>query len=223
MFGETVKQLDGLHRIEPGILDQTRIIVGGKTATKGGHFSPAARPPKPRRKRGGDRDEYVARMREWRDAAPIPEIRINDSDYGEQLVTFLHEFGHRIDYRSTSGSTVKFYTSTDRVAQSVADRYSSKAVSAFQSAARESTPLVRASSNFSGQPGFVQYFQSPHEVWARAYSQWAANKLGGAHRAALEATQKQARNGVPLYQWTDEEFKKIAPLVEGVLRERGLM
>lgn len=209
-FGPIAAQLDDLHRIEPGVLPPARVVTGKATA-KGGHFTPGKRSPKPARRAGMDRDTYLRKMQAWRDETPMPEIRVNDRGDGTEILSFLHEFGHRADYHSHR-FTVSFHSG----------RGGSAAVDAFMEAARRSTPIVDAYKNW-GDFGFVQYYRSPHEIWARAYSQWAANMLGGEARLALEASRAASKGKNALYQWTDDEFAELAPLVEGVLRERGLM
>ena len=68
---------------------------------------------------------------------------------------------------------------------------------------------------------YYSYATSPEEVWARVYSQWSAATLDTEEsRAAITASQAILRGA---YQWSDEDMTKLGPLVENVLRERGLM
>lgn len=213
-FEPTMRKLDELHRIEPGQLPETQIIKGGKSDYKGGHFSPGNRPPKPKRNRAESFDTHMAKLREWSTSDLVPEIRINDRGDGQQLLTLLHEFGHRLDYVGGPVEQLTFVTKNTRYYS----QRTSDAVRRFFEATRATPTISDAYTRFR-KLDYVRYFESPHEQWARAYSQWAANRLGGEYRAALES----ALNEPVLYQWTDEEFELIAPLVEDILRERGLL
>lgn len=64
----------------------------------------------------------------------------------------------------------------------------------------------------------AKILEETEPIRARAYSQWAAEQLGGAELDALNAWR-----ATPGLQWTDEEFAVIRPLVEDVLRARGYL
>lgn len=211
-FGPTFDALAELHGVKMDGMPTTIVRVGGKAKYKGGHFSPGNRGPKPKRLRGKPMEQYVAEMRAWRDSPLVPEIVISDRGDGTELFSLLHEFGHRIDFvPGPAGREAFGYLRNER---RLGD-----AVNAFQTAAKASTPIVDAYKNWQDF-GFVEYFRSPHEVWARAYSQWAARELGGPWQEAFEASQRAHAT----YQWPTEEFDRdIAPLVEGVLREWGMI
>lgn len=213
-YEPTMRALDELHSVPTGVLPPTNIKAGGAATAKGGHFTPASRGPKPRRKRGAPYSEYVQQMADYRAQPLTPEIQINDRKDGTQLLTLLHEYGHRIDYKggergvSVLGGVSGYHS-----------QGGSAAVAAFQEAAK-ATPTISEALTRYRDFGYVQYYRSPHEVWARAYSQWAANQLGGAHRAALDASLSGKYGN---YQWPDDEFETLAPFVEAVLRERGMI
>lgn len=217
LFGPTIDKLDKIHRVEPGQLPPTQVVAGGKADRKGGHFTPAHRPPQPRRDRTRPLEEHMARLRAWRDAPQLPEIRVNDRGDGGSLISLLHEFGHRLDYiagpdinRIPRDSARWFYSKVSE---------QSPAMKALLEALNSSPTISEARQRFHWDTAYIGYFKSNHEMWARAYSQWAANTLGGPERAALEAI--QASN--PYQQWPDDEFESIMQLITAVLRERGLM
>lgn len=215
-FESTVAKLDALHRIDPDILPATKVVKGGKTSRLGGHFSPADRGPKPKRKAGEARGEYDARRKAWATGPALPEIQVNNRGDGTDLMSFMHEFGHRTDFTGDVQGILSGRISQDRrnMYYSAGD---SPAVRAFQAAAAQTDPIANVFAHYRDFE-YARYVKSEHEVWARAYSQWTANKFGGPELEALNVQRKIS----PHYQWTDDEFATLAPFLEGVLRERGL-
>lgn len=223
----TLERIGRLHGVVNDGFPPTALVLGSnKGGGKGGHFSPAKRPPKPRRGRDESYADTTRRIMEWRNLPAQPQIRVNTrSDIpGEESFMFLHEFGHRIDC-VPAGESATYAAPTSSVP---ATKFASKtgysdnpeAAEAFEdflAAARTTPNIADAGRNFARQPGFASYHRSVHEVWARAYSQWAANRLGGDIRAALEVWQD---DGVV---WPDDEFEDLAPHVENVLRATGMM
>jgi peptidoglycan hydrolase-like protein with peptidoglycan-binding domain len=157
----------------------------------------------------------------------------------------MHEFGHRTDFIGDIDAHME-----GRIKLSTRTSYYSAgdtpAVRAFQQAAKETSTIADANTNYRDSK-YIQYFRAEHEVWARAYSQWTAEQLGGPELEALRAQQRassrtvggkvnwvQDEKGVwikegggvqtkSIYQWPDDEFSKLGPMIEGVLRERGLL
>lgn len=210
-FRGVAEQLGELHGAPVDNLPST-VITTGSASYKGGHFAPAKRFKRPRRKRGESTQEWIDRVNAARAAHPkTMEIRVNDRKDGTELVSFLHEFGHRIDYTDSR------YFLADAAAQTGDDAITAAYLD-FLTTARDTPTIADAYAHFR-DPSYVGYFRDPKELWARAYSQWAANELGGDARKALEAS--WARN--PHFQWSDEEFAVLAPKVEGILRARGLL
>lgn len=216
-FAPWIDQLDELHGVaDDGYApDGVAVRFGGKTTSKGGHFAPLGenvrRPP---RKRGETRDEWLDRYRAKAEAAKGPKILVNDRGDGTGLLSFLHEYGHRVDYDADRGG-MNFHSATARPGTELGDAFGS-----FLSAATDSDHFRESASRATRSGlGYASYFRSPEEVWARAYSQWAAQKLGGDASAALDAMLD--RN--PYYQWPRDHFEaEIAPQLEAVLRARGL-
>lgn len=216
-FEATVAKLDALVRVDPDALPITKVIKGGKTSRLGGHFSPADRGPKPRRAKGEDYASFTARRREWANGPTLPEIQVNNRGDGTELMSFMHEFGHRTDFVGDVEGLL-----SGRISQTPEAMYysarNSPAARAFQEAAAKTDPIANVFTH-NRDFAYARYVKSEHEVWARAYSQWTANKFGGPELEALNATRKRQA----FYQWTDDEFETLGPLVEGVLRERGLL
>lgn len=212
-LGPTMDRLAELHGVPTNTLPPTKVRLGGKSQFKGGHFRYGQpKISKPRRVRGQSLDDYLVRLRAYnaeklaRRSEFETEILILDRGDTTGLLSFLHEFGHRLDFERGLGFKTRNATA------------SATAIVDFLNAARLSPTIANATRNYADQ-AFVRYFRDPIEVWARAYSQWAALKLGGPELAALRAAQAAHAN----YQWSDSEFDTLSPLVEGVLRSWGMI
>lgn len=212
-FGPTFDELAKLHGVRPDRMPRTNIVKGGKSTRKGGHFTPGAKrmakPRRPTRARYGspEWEAYMDKVRAYNADPLTPEILILDRGDGTGLNSLLHEFGHRMDFTPNSqGPTYhgQFWTEG-----------TSTAAAQFRLAVAPTKAIQGAREAFRYDTSFLRYFLSTREVWARAYSQWAANQLGGPWREALVAM--QTRN--PHYQWSDDDFVEVGKAVEAVLRE----
>lgn len=215
-LGSTLDKLGRLHGAPVDGLDPVHVVLGGKTDLKGGHFSPAMREAKPRRTKTKTREQYQAEYAAWMRSKPRPEIRVNANS--RELFSFIHEFGHRIDFQPTGWreNAAGNRALTGGIYHS---RSNLPGWADFHASVRATATYKDAYTNFRGQIAYVSYWRSDEEVWARAYSQWAANRLGGAELESFRAM----RASSPNFQWTDEEFATIAPHVEAILRVRGLL
>lgn len=212
IFGDTVERLANLHGGPVDSMDPVRVIRGGKTQNSGGYFAPEGkRPPKPRRLKGKSSDQYRAEYRAWLDDKSwrTPEIRINNRGTGDDLFAFLHEMGHRFDFMPRSGELPRGGWRSLKAGPEMDD---------LMAAIRDSDTYKDAYKNYRSID-YVNYYRSPEESWARAYSQWAAKQLGGPE---LDAFQGLVAND-PHFQWAEAEFDRLAPLVEKVLRAQGLI
>lgn len=217
---ETIEAVGRLHGIRPSGFAKTALVLGSnKGGGKGGHWSPAMpEGPKPRQGRTEGYYEFRQRLHAWKTGPRRPEIRINTRSGipGEEQFFMLHELGHRMDCEPppTISDHAPYHSKTGY--QHLGPE-AAAAWQEFKDAAAETSNIKDAYSLFRGSRAFVGYHRSVHEVWARAYCQWACNQIGGDARKALEAS--QATNN----QWSDEEFEQLAPLVEKVLRTTGAM
>tara|TARA_Y100000310_G_scaffold49911_1_gene46088 strand:+ start:131 stop:997 length:867 start_codon:yes stop_codon:yes gene_type:complete len=164
-------------------------------------------------------------------------------DIGDIQNALGHEWGHRLDYVEDA-TNPRVHISRMREAASEAKTsrgwqppeytpaFSTE--QAFLEAAAESdavATLLRVGGQIS--PKWVEYATSPHELWARAFSQWMATTNGTPQMAAamaesigLPAVDVLTNTATQWYgfQWRADEFaEKIAPLVEQVLRKWGLL
>lgn len=214
----------------------TELVWRNQQGTKGGHFSPAARATgKPRRKKGESYADHAARVRAWRTEPLRPEIHAyrGGNHDAAGLSNLLHEFGHRVDAlggdKFVSHGAGRVLLADNRGVPRPDDATPTEvAVAEFLQAAN-GTDAVRT---FYGEKGLTadyrRYLRETHELWARAYAQYWANRLGAgpdASRAGRHALAgfRACRDAEPYFAWTDEEFEVIAPHVENVLRTRGLL
>lgn len=214
------------------------IVMGGKSTNLGGKYSPRTRDAtKPKRpsmsKYRGDPDgyaqaraEYNARVAAYNASPLISRISLNKRGTNwaeEHPLTLTHELGHHLDLRGTGGSRMTAARQRLSQAGQIGDKVDLSKITdpeeLFIAVCRQSDAYRKLGE--SGSPKWTAYARDPVELWARAYSQWAMNTLGDeASIAALRRYQGTKTDG---YHWTDEEFRTIAPLVEGVLRKWQLM
>ena len=127
-------------------------------------------------------------------------VDISVSTHGDHpRMTFAHEFAHLLDH-------VHGLSKSRKLAEGF-----------VRSGARERLVKERAAGR--GTAAYLAYLLQPREVWARAYSQWAAVRLGG--EIAEELAKDVASSGT--VQWLDGEFDEMARAVEEVLKEAGLL
>lgn len=157
--------------------------------------------------------------------------------------TALHELGHWLDHQELSdgpGFATAGAGVTPEMREFVSVAYRSAAMRQLSSL--YDADRVRLGSGASARTvevgpeskqkirKYVDYLQDPVEIWARAFSQWAAKRSGD--RTAIREIDDQVfedRNpsNTMLYeswtQWDDDDFAPIAEAVEAVLRTRGLI
>lgn len=211
------------------LLPRVTWATGGKS--KGGHFTPAAKPPKPRRPPRGASDDartrYAQRVDEWAAAPVQPEIRVisrKDAPPGAYNVSLWHEMGHWQDFDPSTGNYVSRIAEGVTQGRQFAPDHLADEVTAmrrFLDAAYDTDAVHRVATRYGRQ--FGNYAASPHELWARAYSQWVAeNVTDDALRDAGNSGVDYLRSITPGYQWERHEFATLGPLVEAVLRARGV-
>lgn len=216
------RALDALHSFPDDLGPSVTVKVGSPTDRKGGHFAPNGKRPTVRRKPGEDYATFrLRRIGVVAESVGKAEIRINPNRNPEQDhsgIAFLHEFGHRTDY--TYGPGGDYYHSS---ARGYLDQAEKDAWVRFLDAATNS-PYFDDAKQQALRSGidYRRYFTDPKEVWARAYSQWAAGKLGADFPELLVQLDRM-RGGGHYYQWPDEAFGPVAAAIENVLRVRGLL
>lgn len=154
-------------------------------------------------------------------------IQINEHGHGNEAVSAVHEYGHHLDLLLGSPRHSRFEK----------ESWSCTANHDLMHAFNSSTAMSRwnAAWRFSDDPdprrrkkhaAFHKYITSPHEMFARAYTQWAAMHGGDrrlrdefVRRREMEtqSTRKQT------WHWTDKEFAPIAKAMEAHLRRHGLL
>ncbi len=226
---EITAELDNLHGL-PSTSKQIDVVLGGKAAAKGGHFTPATKGPRPKRTRGMSVAEWNEKAREY-NARPLrAEIRINDVDLDKQAHFLTHELGHASDWDGTVFRSRSAWGAPE--IRSLQAKRGKDWLEYLDEIPDEETRLfatlgkkVREAESVKGylsQRGvtheFRQYFTSVEEVWARSYAQWAAEATENPRLVSALKAQQEAG-----YQFSDEEFAEIRPIIERILRLRGLM
>lgn len=224
---QVTDDIDRLHGL-PSTTKPIEITLGPKpSGGKGGHFTPSYRGTIPKRKKGESLGEFYDRIRAYNATDPIYEIKILDTELERQAMSYAHEVGHAVDY---NGLTYRTRFAWNGEITDLAKRRGKDWIDHLDEIVDEETRLVaelgkkarQAESirNYTARSSaqYREYFTSIEEVWARAYSQWVAEVADNPLlKAGLEAKKKIG------YQFTDEEFAEIAPIVEDLLRKWGLM
>ena len=153
--------------------------------------------------------------------APEIEVKIANwstsvgSPRGDEISTFMHEVGHRVDamYDVASGYHSAWYSESGTPAT----------IDFLKAATTDSPSFAQGLEHYAAQ-GQGEYFGSAIEVWARAYNQWMAYELEATVPKVAEQFASQGRSFSKLYQWNEAEFRaNIGPKVRAVLEERGLI
>ena len=155
-------------------------------------------------------------------------ISAHDGDQSEsdnhRASTLLHEFGHYLDFAGfANGPSGEFSYGSDRVysdiplMENVIDLIAS------------SDDVIRLRDFLSGRPDLnSDYWLSPEELWARAFTQWAITRSGdtGLLEGLLDRSQ-MGRGGLlglgrpAINHWDPESFSPIAEAMDELFREAG--
>ncbi len=148
---------------------------------------------------------------------------------GDEGVTFAHEFGHRVDrykgkYISRDTSFLRDLAAQGDTTFMPNPAEVADAVDEFVMACKESPSILKLIEENADDRKWVNYATSPHEMFARAYAQWVTEGMrakGVATAAGMRVgIIKSAQTG---YAWTDAEWSVIGPLLEKILRVRGMI
>lgn len=145
---------------------------------------------------------------------PFPEIIVKRSK--TIIDTIIHEIGHWIDQNGLScfsnKSTTEGWGSNDP-----------SLVKDFLRAAQRSELYSRILNDPEIEQYNKDYFLSNHELWARAYTQYIAEKSGDPE--LLEAIEKKVNvtdpDVITATHWTDADFEPIKREVEKILNNKG--
>jgi len=165
--------------------------------------------------------------------ALIRAVQREGEAIGQIKNSFAHEYGHRLDYekggeysvvsniidelRISQGEGLSATIARDHLAKR--DPEVVAAVKAFIDEAKQAESLQKLIAT-TNSPAYATYVSQPHEIWARGFAQWLAETTGDAEQ--LEAVRRLA-SANRLYQFTEEEFVRLKPLIERILRARGLL
>lgn len=175
-------------------------------------------------------DEWREKVIEYNRRPLSAEIRVNDFGIEKQMSDMTHELGHATDWDGTTFRSRAAWGSQEvRALQGKygnrwldnLDEIQDEEIRLFASlgkSVREAESVKKYLSQPGATPAFAQYFRSVEEVWARAYAQWVT-EVSGDRRLKAHLTAYQEKG----YQFSDEEFAEIRPIIERILRLRGLM
>ncbi len=228
---EVLEGIGRLHGLPNDGAAVTTVRFGSSADRKGGHFATASRGVRPRRTRTMTAAEWSAKVREYNARPVAPEVLINKTGtIGDEMFSLAHETGHRVDWVGGSRfRTRQIWTENAEIRALMSkyqrdwlehvDEINDPEVRAVASLGRE----VRSAESVDrylkrSTIDYRQYFTSPEEVFARAYSQWITEQLDDPRMlATLREHQEKG------FQFTDEEFDRIRPHILTILKERGLM
>ena len=141
----------------------------------------------------------------------------------EELFSITHEYGHALDNQLAEGlmrgranryaSELALVPGGGTESKAVADAWRE-----WHNAVANSENIRTALTRYNPQWAKT-YYLTDREVWARSYSQYMANRLGGQTLDGLRMYQRFS----PGYQWSDLDFTPVGKAVEGVLRAYGLL
>ncbi|GAA4349904.1 hypothetical protein GCM10023185_06980 [Hymenobacter saemangeumensis] len=135
-----------------------------------------------------------------------PSINLSNALASREQVAFtaLHELGHYLDYQhlAPTGGLTRFADGSDLVLVLKAAR-ESQLYGSYQRIVNDFSLPIEASS-------YAEYLSRPEELWARAYSQYIAEK--STDEGLLGLLEKLQRDDVPT-QWTTQDF---APIREAI-------
>lgn len=224
---EASEIIDGIHGA-PLNSRKINIVLGGKADRKGGHFATATRGAKPKRTSGMTFEQWKAKVDEYNAREITSEIRVNDFDIDRQMSDFTHELGHATDWDGGNFLSRRAWTSTE--VQALHSKYRADWLDHIDEVQDELTrlylELARSARDAESLKKYVkvlnvserQYFFSIEEVWARSYAQWVSQVSGDIRLTSAMDVYKEAG-----FQFSDDDFARIGPIIERVLRLRGLM
>lgn len=224
---EAAQIIDGIHGA-PLTSRKINIVLGGKADRKGGHFATATRGSKPKRTSSMTFEQWKAKVTEYNAREITSEIRVNDFDIDRQMSDFTHELGHATDWDGGNFVSRRAWTSTE--VQALHTKYRADWWDHIDEIQDESIrtylELAKTARDAESLKKYVkglnvserQYFYSIEEVWARSYAQWVSEVSGDVRLRSAMDFYKEAG-----FQFSDEDFAKIGPIIEKILRLRGLM
>lgn len=139
--------------------------------------------------------------------------------------SLVHEMGHYFDLHAI-GSPGSFASAKQDLllAPVLAAAQKSSAIRDIRKTYQERKVIVDEK-EFPLSPNgkkFLEYLLNPKEIWARAYTQFIANRSGNKRmQATLQATQLSGKQSGYMSQWDDNDFAKIEKEIESLMLELG--
>jgi len=174
--------------------------------------------------RSMDRPDYEGYLKIDPATSRPRALEINKAADTPRLTT-AHETGHAIDYAGIPLTKPRIGVDRDFRGE---ERFKDfiKAIDASDSikTLRERTtqtvhPEWKA---FTIDQKHVAYLLQDNEIWARAYSQWVAQRSGDLSMAAeIEHRLVLDQQKMYAYQWQADDFEPIARAIDGIFQELG--
>lgn len=151
-----------------------------------------------------------------------------------QAFAFTHEFGHFLDFmdfgqKRRFTTAAKNYVRADdprfvRFWKAVDDSDAYTTIRNMRSAPDDFVRIVELGDGrryrFVPNSAHLRYLSEPEELFARAYSQWVAEKSG--NRAMLDGLESFRSGPYPM-QWSTEDFAPIADALDELFRAEGML
>jgi hypothetical protein len=158
----------------------------------------------------------------WYSQDQLSVLNINENAHGP-TGTVVHEFGHMLDHEEFGNPAKLGSQSMASMTDPKFGAISDAIMKSDTFYAISSQSVMRDIQNANGLPdnsGMQAYLRNPPEIFARAYSQWIAQKSGD---PALLAELHASQNDNPFEQWTTHDFKPISKAFDKYFGDKGLL
>ena len=163
--------------------------------------------------------EYTTGMAASAVPFPVIGVRTAHRETTDSAFSYTHEIGHAIDNHLGARGDRGHGGDTRFSSNRTHDSHMVALMDAIRSTPETTTIL--AAGRGSRAKAFDKYAARPHEIFARAYSQYIAHKTG--HAGMIRAAQDMRRGPDNNYQWSHESMSKIVPAFDAFFRAHGLL
>lgn len=135
----------------------------------------------------------------------------------DRELVIVHEIGHWIDWKGLPGSRLSYPAG--------AASEISPALEGWRQAVDNSQAVsdILMGEIYRMSPGYQRYLLRPRELWARAYTQYIAQRSGHPKLLAQIESIRSGENKhmLPAGQWSDEDFAPIAAAMDKLFQQLG--
>lgn len=183
------------------------------------------------------RSKYNAgqyRYSKWADGSTHPldiGISMDEGRGRDQADVFIHEVGHLLDQQML-GRTGRFarhasenlddHPGLDRWWEAVQASQAYEKLAKFHSGIHRVTLPETGTMYWTYDSARLRSQRTPHEFFARSYSQWIALRSGSPRlQQAVKQSLQYSRAGASPVQWEADDFGPIAKALDAVFEEAG--